>query len=284
MCYYNGIKVTRIEFLRLKHIEFVMTKYNPFSVSLVEGPLYNAKYPVLKPVAGKEEFEIVEMEWGFLPSQDEWPFLKTRLEVDRWRKGYKDEKGEYHPGFTTLNATAENLFVNERGRPSMFRHAAMERRVLMPSTGFFEWRHLPQIGKKGQPLKAMAKYPYYIYVPELHESGTPFYMASVWNPWTDAETGEYVETFANITTDANGLMRHIHNSKNRMPTILDEDLSYEWMFGKLSKERIMEIAKQKFPAEKMWGYTVDKNFKLAVDPTTPFDYGDLVPGLIKEAA
>ncbi|HVM87936.1 MAG TPA: SOS response-associated peptidase family protein [Puia sp.] len=284
MCYYNGIKVTHGEFLRLKHLEKIVTA--SINIPVIEGPLYlpDTNYPVLKPVAGKEDFDITNMEWGFLPSENEWPFLKNRIEVERWRKGYKDENGEWHNGYTTLNATCENLFVNERGKPSLFRNAAMERRILVPSTGFFEWRHLPQIGKKGQPLKAMAKYPYYIYLPEFLEAGKPFYMAGIWNPWSDSETGEHVETFAIVTAGANGLMTQVHNVKKRMPTILNEDLAYEWMFGKLSKERILEIAKEQYPSPKMWAHTVAKDFKTAPDPTAAFDYGELVPGLIKDAA
>jgi putative SOS response-associated peptidase YedK len=284
MCYFNGIKVTHGEFLRLKQLERVITK--SFSIPVFEGPLYepNATYPVLKPISGKEDFDIVEMEWGFLPGEKEWPFLKEREEVYKWRKGYKDEKGEWHNGYTTLNATCENLFINERGKPSLYRVAATERRILVPSTGFFEWRHLPQIGKKGQPLKSLAKYPYYIYLPEFKKNDKPFYMAGIWNPWTDSKTGEHVETFAIVTAAANSLMAQVHNAKKRMPCILNEDLAYEWMFGKLSNERILEIAATQHSASEMWAHTIAKDFKLAIDPTAPFDYGDAVPELIKEAA
>jgi hypothetical protein len=79
-------------------------------------------------------------------------------------------------------------------------------------------------------------------------------------------------------------MAQVHNAKKRMPTILNEDLAYECIFGKLSKERILEIAATQYPAAKMWAHTVAKDFKNALDPTAPFDYGDLVPGLIREAA
>lgn len=281
MCYYNNIKVTHGELIQLKQLAKMMS---PVNIPVLEGPLYSAKHPVLKPIAGKEDFEIVNMEWGFIPNPKQWPFLKTREQVDKWRRGYADPVKGFIPGFTTLNAKCENIFINERGMESMYAEAAMERRMLMLSTGFFEWRHLPQIGKKGQPLKAMAKYPYFVYIPELLDSGKPFYMPGIWNPWTDLETGEYVETYASTTTKANFLMRQVHNAKLRMPTILNEDLAYEWMFGKLSKERILEIAATQYPSGKMWAYTIDKDFKNAVDTLAPFDYGDLVPALIQEAA
>jgi putative SOS response-associated peptidase YedK len=69
-----------------------------------------------------------------------------------------------------------------------------------------------------------------------------FYMAGIHEAWTDSKTGEYVETDSIITTAANKAMEQIHNTKKRMPTILNEDLAWEWLFGNLSEERITEIA------------------------------------------
>ena len=62
-----------------------------------------------------------------------------------------------------------------------------------------------------------------------------------------------------------------------MPTILDEDLAYEWLFGNLDQKRITEIALTQFPAEKMAAYPIEKNYKNALDPTAPFCYADLPP-------
>ncbi len=283
MCYYNGIRVTHGEFLRLKQLEKLVT--TSINIPVFEGPLYapDARYPVLKPIEGKEDFEIVNMEWGFLPSPKKWPFIRTREEAVKWRRGFVDEKGKYRQ-MTTLNATAENLFVNEQGTESMFAEAAMGGRVLVPSSGFFEWRHIPQIGKKGQELKAKLKIPYYVYLPEHLELGKPFYMLGTHRRWIDMLTGEIFDTFAIPTTDANFLMRQVHNSKNRMPSMPPtEDIAYEWMFGKLSRERVTEIAKMQYPAEKMWAHTVAKDFKTSMDPTAPFDYGDLVTPLKRAA-
>jgi len=292
MCYYNTVKVTHGEFLRLHQLEYAINR--SITIPVAEGPLYtpNVTYPVLKAVDGKEDFELVNMEWGFLPSENKWPWLKDREQIYQWRRGYKDEEtGKWNNGYTTLNATCENLFVNDKGRESLYADAAMNRRILVPSSGFFEWRHLAQIGKKGQPLKTTVKIPYYIYLPEFAEERKPFYMAGCWNPWRDVKsmneggTGEYAETFTIVTAPANHLMKQVHNAKNRMPTILNEDLAYEWMFGKLSKERILEIAASQYQTDKMWAYPVAKDFKLALDPTTPFDYGlEQVPALTQEAA
>jgi len=100
-------------------------------------------------------------------------------------------------------------------------------------------RHVFPIGKKtGKPLKTAVKYPYHIEV----KKQPYFFIAGVWQPLKDVETGVYVETFSVVTTAANQLMQQIYNSKKRMPTILTEDLAWEWLFGNLNEDRISEIA------------------------------------------
>lgn len=36
-------------------------------------------------------------------------------------------------------------------------------------------------------------------------------------------------------------MEQIHNGKKRMPTILTEDLAWEWLFGELNEERKQKL-------------------------------------------
>ena len=89
----------------------------------------------------------------------------------------------------------------------------MSRGCLVLSNGFYEWRHVFPIGKKyGKPLKTAVKYPYHIGLKDKEY----FYIAGIWQPWKDVETGEYVETFSVVTTAANKIMEQIHNSKKRV--------------------------------------------------------------------
>lgn len=265
MCYYNGQKVTREEFIRLKQLEKAVANYNFLSRDLQVGFDYSLN-AVLKPVPGEIDFDIVQMEWGFIP-----PYLKTREEVVKFRLGYKDAGGKFHPPITTLNAVSEEMLNPGK----IYRPAALQRRCLVLSTGFYEWRHVYPLNKRtGQPLKTATKYPYFITVKDREY----FYMAGIWTPWTDASTGEYVETFAIVTTAANSLMQQIHNSKMRMPTILNEDLAYEWLFGELDEKRIKEIGQYQFPAEQMQAHTIAKDFRESINPTEEFEYEEL-PGL-----
>jgi putative SOS response-associated peptidase YedK len=265
MCYYNGQKVTREEFIRLKQLEKTVANYDFLSKDLQVGFDYGMN-AVLKREPEKQDFDIVQMQWGFNP-----PYLKTREDVSKMRNGYKDANGKFRPGIITLNAVCEEILLPGK----IYRDAALKRRCLVLSTGFFEWRHIFPLNKKtGLPLKTAIKYPYYI---SLKDKGY-FYMAGIWQPWTDKSTGEYVETFAVVTTKANKLMEQVHNSKKRMPTILNDDLAYEWLFGDLDEKRISEIAAIQYPAEAMEACTIAKDFREVLEPTKPFEYED-VPAL-----
>jgi putative SOS response-associated peptidase YedK len=262
MCYYNGVKVTRTEFIRLKQLEKLIANYDFLNKPLQIGFEYKP-HPVLKRIANQEDFEIVEMEWGFIPS-----YIKTRDEATKMRFGYKDEAGVFHPMILTLNAVSEELLQPRK----IFRDAALHRRCLVLSTGFFEWRHIFPLNKKtGKPLKTATKYPYYIRL----KNREYFFMAGIWQPWTDKTTGEHVETFAIVTTKANALMEQVHNSKKRMPTILSEDLAWEWLFGNLDEQRISAIAQSQFPSDQMEACTISKDFRNALEPAEPFRYEDL---------
>lgn len=270
MCYYNGTKVTRQEFIRLKQLEKLVANY-----TFLDDPLHNGfeyrNVPVLRKTEGSHDFEIVAIEWGFIPDASRWPYIETRDQVKKFREGYTDERGKYHKAYITLNAVSEELLLKDK----WFREAACKRRCLAISTGFYDYRHINKIGKKGQLLKATDTFPYRVTIKETEI----FYMAGIWQPWTDAETGEYVETLAIITTVANSLMEQIHNQKKRMPTILNEDLAHEWLFEDLTEKRITEIARFQIPSTSMEAYTVDKQFRTAEDPSKPHNYIG-VPALI----
>ena len=101
--------------------------------------------------------------------------------------------------------------------------AAFKKRCLILSTGFFEWRHVYPINKRtGEPKKTTDKYPHYIGV----KDAPYFYMAGIWQPWTDRSTGENVDTLSLVITAANPLMAKIHYSKERLPTILPDELAW----------------------------------------------------------
>lgn len=264
MCYYRSVKIKNQDLLRINDIERDFSGFD-IEALVADGFAYSTT-PVIVPKLDCG-WDIVEMEWGFIP-----PYITTRKAVERFRRGYQDAEGKYRPPMTTLNAIGEELLI----RGKMYRDAALNRRCLFLSTSFYEWRHVFPIGKKGKPLKTAVKYPYNI---RTKGDNTVHFTAGIWQPWTDRETGETIDTCALVTTKANSLMEQIHNSKKRMPTILTSQLAGEWISDGLTEERIAEIATFQYPAELMEAWPIRREFKTSADPTEPFEYADL-PALV----
>jgi len=121
----------------------------------------------------------------------------------------------------TLNARAETIFQ----KPA-FRHSIRSKRCLVIADGFFEWRH-----------ENKRKYPYYIKL----KHHIPFAIAGIWDTWENPETNETLKTFSVITTQANSLLEKIHNTRKRMPVILQKDNEKLWLEEKLEEPRIQSL-------------------------------------------
>lgn len=260
MCTYMGQRVSQDRMIRLKQLER-MIKMPDFNRPVQNGFDY-MDWPVIASNEDYTDWDFEKMEWGFIPF-----YLRNRDDVNKFRKGYTDEKGKFHKAHTTLNAKGEELLLPGK----MYREAALKRRCLIPASFFYEWQHVFPVGKRGQKLKTAVKYPYVISIKDTD----CFLIAGVWQPWTDKNTGEMVNTFALITTDANSLMKQIHNSKERMPTILPVLLAEEWLSKDLSEKRITELATYQIDSSSMIAHTVRKDFRELEDPLEHFAYAEL---------
>ncbi len=247
MCYYNSVQLTKKKMLELnKHKKEIA----PITKTVQSGFSYDA-WPII--VADPAEGWKAELaHWEFIPW---WINDGTALLESRKK-------------FTTLNATAEKLLESK-----MYKSAAAARRCLVLSSGFYEWRHF-----KAATAKKELAYPYYISVQSTEEEPL-FYMAGIWQPWTDQSSGEMLHSFAIVTTAANSMMQQIHNTKKRMPTILSNELAEEWI-GPLTPERIQSIAAYQYPSEKMMAYPIVKDFNRGTEnPKEAFNYEEL-PSII----
>jgi putative SOS response-associated peptidase YedK len=160
--------------------------------------------------------------------------------------------------------------VKENGERSMWADAAKNRRCLVLSTGIVESRHVPKIGKKDQELKETIKYPYQVNVKDQEY----FYLPGLYNEWLDPETSEFVMTVAFGITDSNHVMSQIHKSKKRMPSILTDDLGWEWLMEKPSEERLSQIARTQIPSRLLNFCTVDRNYRTTLE-ANPLQYPEL---------
>lgn len=253
MCYYNGQRVTRAEYIELKGLAKPVRNYDFLNVGVHNGFNY-APCAILIPTEDGKDFEITQAEWGYVPG-----FVKTRAEANIFRAKY-----------TTLNFKSENLFVKEDGKRSMWADAAKNRRCLVLSTGIVESRHIPKIGKKGQELKETIKYPYQVGLKDQEY----FYLPGLYNEWLDPETGQFVNTVAFGITDSNYVMSQIHNSKKRMPSILTEDLAWEWLMEKPDEARLSQIARTQIPSSLLEFCTVDRDYRKTLE-AIPIEYPEL---------
>ena len=84
-----------------------------------------------------------------------------------------------------------------------------------------------------------------------------FVFGGIWEKFTDRNTGEIIHTYAIITTRANELMELVHNTKKRMPLIIEPEKALRWLDPKLSSEEIKTYF-QPFDSEKLEARPIKK--------------------------
>lgn len=137
-------------------------------------------------------------------------------------------------GYTMINARAESL-----AEKRSFRQAFEKQRCLVIADGFYEWKR-----------EGTQKKPFYIRL----TSGQPFGFAGLYNAWTSPEGSEII-TSAIITTDANELIRPLHD---RMPVILPSDFHEVWLDPSVQDKDVLAPMLKPFSSESMELYPVTK--------------------------
>lgn len=149
--------------------------------------------------------------WNVAPSQPVYvmgagPDRARKLKALRWGlvpHWAKDARSAY------INARAETI----ADKP-VFRGCLASKRVIVPLSGFYEWRR-PGLGEKAprQPF----------YFQSAHRSLLG--VAAIWDLWRDAE-GHKLRSVALVTTEANSTMQPVHG---RMPALLPPEAWDEWI-------------------------------------------------------
>ena len=143
--------------------------------------------PVIRLSRDTGQRELVMMRWGLIPY-----FAKSATEFK---------------AFSTINARAETLMSR-----SIWKGPFEKRRCLVPADGFYEWKKLDP--KTKQPFAYTMR------------NDQPFAFAGLWDAWKDPANGEWLQTFAVITTDPNELTAEVHN---RMPVIVHPGDYDRWL-------------------------------------------------------
>lgn len=152
---------------------------------LPDVPNYNVCPTVQIPVVTSDDGSrhLRAMRWGFIP---------------HW---YKKPSG----GPLLINARSETI-----AEKPAFRNACRERRCLIPTTGFYEWKR-----EEGQTPQ-----PWWV----TRADGETMIFAGIWQTWENGD--DVLTTCAIVTTDANAAMAPIHH---RLPVILTPDQWPLWL-------------------------------------------------------
>lgn len=147
--------------------------------------------------------------------------------VPSWSKGIDNK-------YSMINARSETLTE----KPS-FKKALEQRRCIVPADSFYEWKKLDD-GTK-QPMRITLK------------DEDLFAFAGLWDTWKSPDGG-IIRSFTIITTEANDLMKPIHN---RMPVILSREAEKRWLDDQTDLSGLTTLLRP-FSPEQMKVYPVSK--------------------------
>jgi putative SOS response-associated peptidase YedK len=135
-------------------------------------------------------------------------------------------------GFSNINAKAEGI----ESKPA-FRKAFERRRCLVPVDNFYEWK---KTGTSKQP-----------YAIALADRGI-MALAGLWENW-HSPAGEWVRSFAIVTTEPNELCAELHN---RMPVILAPEAWPAWLGEEPADEAQLKSLLAPYPSDGMISWPV----------------------------
>lgn len=135
-------------------------------------------------------------------------------------------------GAKLINARAETV-----AEKRSFRSAFKRRRCLIVADGFYEWQH-----------QEKKKQPFYIRL----QDGQPFGFAGLWEQWK-SPSGEEIDSCTIVTTEANELMRSLHD---RMPVILNPQDYDLWLNPEVQDSEALQKLLRPYAASAMTAYPV----------------------------
>ncbi|TWV91982.1 SOS response-associated peptidase [Chitinophaga pinensis] len=199
-----------------------------------EGLIYidSTAFPLTDVISRQQDRMVLsEMSWGVVPlfEKDRDKIVSRRLDM--------------------VNARAERI-LDENS--FWYKSGLVRQPVLIPVTSIFEYRHIHGWSNK---------VPYAVrtnHQPELH----PFYVPGMYQLHHEHDAkGQLVQvgSFTMVTTEANEVMRQIHNGGNnphRMPLFLPLDMGKQWISASRTKGDVKEILQYRLPPDQLSYHTV----------------------------
>ncbi|MXN47006.1 SOS response-associated peptidase [Shinella kummerowiae] len=179
------------EFLNVVNMEDPPARYN---IAPTQPVLIVVASEKQEPGSNLPERKAMLVRWGFMPG---------------WVKDPRDFP-------LLINARAETAI----GKAS-FKAAMRHRRILVPASGFFEWRRPAEKGAKSQAYFIRPK------------KGEVVAFAGLMETWSSAD-GSEVDTGAILTTAANNDVARIHD---RMPVVIRPEDFSRWLDCKTQEPR-----------------------------------------------
>lgn len=228
MCYHAS-KPEKAALRKILSQEIKIENYKP------QYHVAGFSHPEMPVMLMEERDKVQPVVWGFIPEN-----------------AGPDRATEFQNSAYSLNAKAETIFSQ-----GLYKQAAKHRRCLVFVDGFYEWKHETIAGK-------LRKVPHYIQMPD-HK---PFAIGGLYSNWEDRSEGEIVRTHNVLTTPANELMTTIHNSKKRMPFIVQEKDWELWLDEGASEKDVRAIIK-KFPEGILDAHEVNLKLGKGIETDVP---------------
>ncbi|RME40343.1 MAG: SOS response-associated peptidase [Planctomycetota bacterium] len=173
--------------------------------------------PIVRVLGDRDVRRLDPLRWGLVPPWAKDPSIGNRM----------------------INARSEEAAA----KPS-FRTPLRRQRCLVPCTGFYEWKR-PASDPRGNKTRQ----PYYI----RRRDERVFALAGLWERWQGSD-GTVVESFTILTTEANELVRPLHD---RMPVIVAPKHYALWLDpGMQDVDRLVPLLRP-HPAEGFLAFEVD---------------------------
>lgn len=197
---------------RIKQAEPIEVYANHYKAPVIDGltdraPYYHAngfEHPKVAVLTENEKGRALEiMQWGLMAN---------------WNKPL-NEMLKLSTG--TLNASQETIFEKRS-----YKNSIMSKRCIVIVDGIFEFKHV-----NGDKL------PFFIF-----SKGKPYLeLAGIYSFYQNTENKEWIKSFSIVTTKANEFMASIHNTKKRMPVMLETDHIGKWLAKDTLKSELEDL-------------------------------------------